>query len=85
MPKKGQARGIQIDIEGDMLSIGFPMVSNLQGDAAETLRLLLPMLHKKADTSSHGTIVRWSATSWDVAAAQAKKTATPVAPRRVAY
>src|SRR5690606_35932 len=49
LPKEGQARGVQIDLEPGMLSARYPMEVNLQGDAAHTLRLLLPMLRPKTD------------------------------------
>src|SRR5437588_46473 len=51
LPKEGQARGVQIDIAADMLSLRYPMEVNLVGDAADTLRALLPLLHQKDDTS----------------------------------
>ena len=51
LPKEGQARGVQIDIEPDMLSLRYPMEVNLVGDAAETLRALLPLLEQKTDTA----------------------------------
>ena len=47
LPEEGQARGVQIDIEPDMLSLRYPMELNLVGDAAETLRLLAPLLNAK--------------------------------------
>ena len=47
MPKEGIARGVQIDIRPDMLSLRYPMEVNLVGDAAETLRALLPLLRDK--------------------------------------
>ena len=34
LPKEGQARGVQIDIDGRMLGIRYPMEVNLKGDAA---------------------------------------------------
>ncbi len=34
-----------------MLSLRYPMEVNLVGDAAETLRALLPMLEEKSDRS----------------------------------
>ena len=40
LPKPGQARGIQIDIDGRVLSMRYPMEVNLVGDSAETLRAL---------------------------------------------
>ncbi len=48
LPKEGQARGVQIDIEPDMLSLRYPMEVNLVGDSAETLRALLPLLRGEA-------------------------------------
>src|SRR5215467_5354620 len=47
LPKEGQARGVQIDIDGTMLGIRYPMDVHLQGDAAETLRALLPLLKSR--------------------------------------
>ena len=44
LPKEGQARGVQIDIDADMLGLRYPMEVNLVGDSAETLRALLPLL-----------------------------------------
>ncbi len=49
LPKEGQARGVQIDIDAKMLSLRYPMEANLVGDAAETLRALLPLLKRKED------------------------------------
>src|SRR6202012_3525132 len=51
LPKEGQARGVQIDLEPGMLSIRYPMEVNLVGDSAETLRALLPLLQQKTDLS----------------------------------
>src|ERR1700751_4185082 len=49
LPKEGQARAVQIDIAPEMLSLRYPMDVNLVGDAAETLRALLPLLHERKD------------------------------------
>ena len=51
LPKPGDARGVQIDLDPKMLSIRYPMEVPLCGDTAETLRALLPLLEKKMDTS----------------------------------
>ncbi len=51
LPKEGQARGVQIDIDPKMIGIRYPMEVNLVGDAALTLRALLPRLRSKTDTS----------------------------------
>ncbi len=49
LPKEGQARGVQIDIDGRMLGLRYPMEINLVGDSAATLRALLPLLESKPD------------------------------------
>ncbi len=47
LPKEGQAKGVQIDLDPAMLSIRYPMDVPLTGDAAATLTELLPMLEQK--------------------------------------
>ena len=42
-PKAGQAKGIQIDIDGRLLSLRYPMDVNLKGDAKQTLQALIPL------------------------------------------
>src|SRR5437868_9296060 len=49
LPKEGQARVLQIDIDPKLLSIRYPMEVNLVGDSVETLRALIPFLRRKAD------------------------------------
>ena len=51
LPKPGDARGVQIDLDPKMLSIRYPMEVPLCGDTAETLRALLPLLTPKTDHS----------------------------------
>jgi pyruvate dehydrogenase (quinone) len=51
LPKEGSARGVQIDIDPRMLSIRYPMEVNLVGDAATTLKALLPLLKSKTNRS----------------------------------
>jgi pyruvate dehydrogenase (quinone) len=51
LPKPGQARGVQIDLDGRMLSIRYPMECALVGDAKETLAELNPLLERKDDRS----------------------------------
>ncbi|GAB6850101.1 thiamine pyrophosphate-requiring protein [Paraburkholderia kururiensis] len=64
LPKEGQARGVQIDIKADMLSLRYPMEVNLVGDTAETLRALLPLLHERDDTTWRKRIERWTDSWW---------------------
>jgi len=51
LPRPGSARGIQLDIDGRNVGIRYPTELNLVGDAAETLRVLIPLLERKDDRS----------------------------------
>jgi pyruvate dehydrogenase (quinone) len=64
LPKEGAARGVQIDIKADMLSIRYPMEVNLVGDSAETLRALLPLLQAQTDRSWRKDIEGWLGDWW---------------------
>jgi pyruvate dehydrogenase (quinone) len=84
LPKEGQARGVQIDLKGDMLSLRYPMEVNLQGDAAETLRALLPLLEYKTTGSWRDRIFRWNRSWHETLKDRAMQDAAPVNPQRVA-
>ncbi|HEY7576331.1 MAG TPA: thiamine pyrophosphate-requiring protein [Acetobacteraceae bacterium] len=85
LPKEGQARGVQIDIEPEMLSLRYPMEVNLVGDAAETLRALLPMLEEKKDRTWRRQIEKEVAEWWNVLESRAMASANPVNPQRVVW
>jgi pyruvate dehydrogenase (quinone) len=57
LPKEGQAKAVQIDLLGEMLSLRYPMDVPLVGDSKETLRELLPLLRRKEDRSWQENIV----------------------------
>jgi pyruvate dehydrogenase (quinone) len=48
-PKPGQARGVQVDLKPDRLSLRYPVEIGLTGDVKATLQGLLPLLNRKAD------------------------------------
>lgn len=47
LPKEGQARAVQIDLDGRMLSLRYPADVNLLGHSKQTLQRLIPLLHQK--------------------------------------
>ncbi len=49
LPKEGEARCVEIDIDGSLIGVRYPNDVSLVGDAGETLRALLPMLERKED------------------------------------
>lgn len=51
LPKEGQAKAVQIDIDGRMLSLRYPVDVNLLGDSKHTLKSLIPLIHRKEDRS----------------------------------
>ncbi|MBN8904507.1 MAG: thiamine pyrophosphate-requiring protein, partial [Rhodospirillales bacterium] len=85
LPKEGQARGVQIDLEPGMLSLRYPMELSLQGDSKETLRALLPMLEQKTDRSWRKQIEDSITDWWKVLEARAMHDASPVNPQRVVW
>lgn len=83
LPKEGQARGVQIDHDPRKLSIRYPMEVNLHGDAAETLRELIPYLNRKEDRKWREGIEKDVAKWWQVLEGRAMKKANPINPQRV--
>ncbi len=65
LPKEGQARGVQIDIEPEMLGLRYPMDVHLHGDAKQTLQALIPLLHSKQDRSWRDGIEKNVAKWWE--------------------
>ena len=83
LPEEGQARSVQIDLEGKMLSLRYPMEVPLAGDSAETLRALLPLLQPKTDRSWR-TKIEESVQAWQQQLAEyTAQEAEPVNPRLV--
>lgn len=85
LPKEGQARGVQIDLQPDMLSLRYPMEVNLVGDAGETLTALMPLLQQKTQRSWRKKVVGWRA-SWEkTLEKRALAKADPINPQRVVF
>ncbi len=83
LPKEGDARGVQIDVDGRMIGIRYPMEVHLVGDSAETLRALIPRLERKSDRSWREQIEANVADWWRVLEARALNDADPINPQRV--
>ncbi|GLU32072.1 thiamine pyrophosphate-requiring protein [Trinickia caryophylli] len=84
LPKEGQARGVQIDLDAGMLSLRYPMEVSLVGDACETLQALLPLLDQKSDDAWRRKIGGWTQEWWDTLEKRALQTGrNGVNPQRV--
>lgn len=83
LPDFGQARAVQIDRDPSMVGMRYPYEVNLVGDAAVTLRALIPLLHRQEQRSWRDSIEsdvdRW----WRTMHAQAMLAAPPVNPMRL--
>jgi pyruvate dehydrogenase (quinone) len=83
LPEFDQARAIQIDIDGRYIGMRYPYELNLVGDAAATLRALLPHLDRKDDRSwreeIESSVTRW----WETIAAEVMVDANPINPMRL--
>ncbi|MBO9513603.1 MAG: thiamine pyrophosphate-requiring protein [Variovorax sp.] len=83
LPKPGRARGVQVDIDGTLLSLRYPMEVNLVGDSGATLRALLPLLEHKPASSWREGIERQVGQWWQKLEARAMASADPINPQRV--
>ena len=85
LPKEGQARGVEIDLDGRLIGIRYPMEVHLVGDAHDTLRELIPLLERKEDRSwrekIEGEVEEW----WRVLEDRAMMDADPMNPQRVVH
>jgi pyruvate dehydrogenase (quinone) len=84
LPEEGQARAVQIDIDGRLLGMRYaPTEVNLCGDSKVTLQALIPLLEQKQDRSwrqeIEQNIERW----WQILSERAHLEADPLNPQLV--
>jgi pyruvate dehydrogenase (quinone) len=83
LPGFGQARAVQIDLDGRYIGMRYPYELNLVGDAQATLRALIPLLERKEDRSwregIESKVTRW----WETMEMEAMVEADPVNPMRL--
>jgi pyruvate dehydrogenase (quinone) len=80
LPEEGQARGVQIDIDGRLVGMRYPMDVLLVGDAKETLRALIPHLRRKEDRSWREEIEHEVERWWEILDDRAHEPAEPLNP-----
>lgn len=82
-PAPGQARAVQVDIDGRHLGNRYPVEVGLTGDAAETLTALLPLLEERTDTTWHTEVKEQVARWHSLAEERAAMPARPLSPELV--
>ncbi|HWC36498.1 MAG TPA: thiamine pyrophosphate-requiring protein [Mycobacteriales bacterium] len=83
LPAEGDAKCVEIDIDGSLIGVRYPNDVSLVGDAKDTLQALLPMLKYKEDRSWQDHIIA-ERKVWDrVLEDRAHQSADPVNPELV--
>jgi pyruvate dehydrogenase (quinone) len=85
LPEFGKARAVQIDLDGSLIGLRYPTEVNLVGDAAATLRALLPLLSGRTDRAWREKVEENVAGWWDTMERQAMLDADPVNPMRIVW
>lgn len=87
LPKEGQARCVEIDVDPRMIGIRYPVDAMLVGDAKETLKALLPLLERKDDRSWREGIESNVAEWWRIVEDRAlqQEEGSPMNPERVMH
>jgi len=85
MPKPGQARGIQIELDPKRIGLRYPVEVGLVGDSASTLRELIPLLRRKDDRSFLNAAQAGMKDWWEVMEKRAMRRDKPMKPQVAAW
>jgi pyruvate dehydrogenase (quinone) len=85
LPKEGQAKCVEIDIDAGRIGIRYPVDVQLIGDAKETLTLLNKKLKRKDDRSWREGIEQGVQEWWRIVEERALMDANPMNPQRVVH
>ena len=85
LPKPGEARGVQIDLDPTRIGLRYPMEVGLAGDAKRTLQKLLPMLRHNENRKFIQTIQKTLNKWWELMEQRGTRTDKPMKPQVVAW
>jgi pyruvate dehydrogenase (quinone)/pyruvate oxidase len=85
LPKPGQARGVQIEIDSARIGLRYPMEVGLAGDAKATLKELLPLLNRKENRSFLEHAQKGMNEWWELMEERGTRTDKPMKPQVVAW
>ena len=83
LPPEGQAKCVEIDIDGSLIGVRYPNDVSLVGDSKDTLEALLPLLRKKDDRRWRDLIEGEIATWRRVLEDRAHQSGDPINPQYV--
>ena len=85
LPKPDQAKGIQIDLDPKRIGLRFPVEVGLIGDSRNTLRELIPLLHRKDNRSFLNAAQAGMKDWWELMEKRATRRDKPMKPQVVAW
>jgi pyruvate dehydrogenase (quinone) len=85
LPKPGQARGVQIDLDPARIALRYPVEVGLAGDSKRTLRQLLPHLKYNEDRSFLAKAQNGMKQWWQLMEERGTRSDKPMKPQVVAW
>jgi pyruvate dehydrogenase (quinone)/pyruvate oxidase len=85
LPKPGQARGVQIDLDPARIGLRFPVEVGLAGDSRRTLQALLPLLERNQERGFLKQAQDGMGEWWQLMETRATRSDTPMKPQLVAW
>jgi pyruvate dehydrogenase (quinone) len=85
LPKPGQARGVQIELDPMRIGLRYPVEVGLVGDSARTLEALLPRLERKRDRGFLETTQKGMKSWNELMLERATRRDSPMKPQVVAW
>ncbi|HZU42795.1 MAG TPA: thiamine pyrophosphate-dependent enzyme [Terriglobales bacterium] len=85
MPKPGQARAVQIDLDPKKIGLRYPVEIGLVGDSKNTLGAMIPLLKRKEDRSFLKAAQAGMKDWWEVMEKRATRKDKPMKPQVVAW
>jgi pyruvate dehydrogenase (quinone) len=85
MPKPGQARGVQIELDPKRIGLRYPVETGLVGDSRNTLRELIPLLRRKEDRKFLQVAQAGMKDWWELMEKRATRPDKPMKPQVVAW
>ena len=85
LPKPGQARGVQIDLDPARIALRYPVEVGIVGDSQRCLQCLLPLLKHNEDRSFLKKAQQGMKTWWQTMEERGTRKDTPMKPQVVAW
>jgi pyruvate dehydrogenase (quinone) len=85
MPKPGQAKGVQIELDPKRIGLRYPVEIGLVGDSRNTLRELIPLLRHKEDRKFLQAAQAGMKDWWELMEKRATRQDKPMKPQVVAW